>query len=133
MDQVLADRGGLVSASFMMFPLKQHPLARGAAQAALAANQQGKFKEMHEKLFDPGQKPSHDIVIGYAKGLGLDMAKFDKDYEAAASQLEADLAQGEAAGVDSTPTLFINDRKYEGPMYPKYIEMWIDEALVVNR
>jgi protein-disulfide isomerase len=133
MDQVLADRGGLISASFMMFPLKQHTLARGAAQAALAAHQQGKFKEMHDKLFDPSQKPSHDNVISYAKGMGLDMAKFEKDYAAAASQIETDLAQGEAAGVDSTPTLFINDRKYEGPMYPKYIEMWIDEELVVNR
>ena len=33
----------------------------------------------------------------------------------------------------ATPTLFFNDRKYEGPMHPKYIEMWIDEELAVNR
>ena len=54
-------------------------------------------------------------------------------YEAAGTQVASDMAQGEAAGVDSTPTLYFNNRKYKGPMHPKYIEMWIDEELAVNR
>ena len=41
--------------------------------------------------------------------------------------------QGEAVGVEATPTLYFNDRKYEGPLHPKYIVMWIDEELAVNR
>jgi protein-disulfide isomerase len=61
------------------------------------------------------------------------MAKFEKDYEAAGPQVTSDLKQGEDAGVDSTPTLFFNDRRYEGPMTAKYIEMWIDEEAAVNR
>jgi protein-disulfide isomerase len=134
MEQVLSDREGKVVSYFMMFPIEsKHPDARGAAQAALAANQQGKFKEMHDKLFEVTPKLSRDQLTGYAKELGLDMAKFDKAFGELSGQVTSDLAQGEAAGVDSTPTLFFNDRKYEGPMYPKYIEMWIDEELAVNR
>jgi protein-disulfide isomerase len=134
MEQVLADKGGQVAAYFMMFPIEsKHPDARGAAQAALAANQQGKFKEMHDKLFEVTPKLSRDNLTSYAKELGLDMAKFDKAFADANGQVTGDLKQGETAGVDSTPTLFFNDRKYDGPMFPKYIEMWIDEELAVNR
>jgi protein-disulfide isomerase len=134
MEKVLADKGEQATAYFMMFPIESnHPNARGAAQAALAANLQGKFKEMHDKLFEMTPRISRDQIIGFAKGMGLDMAKFEKDYAEVSSLVSSDQKQGEAAGVDSTPTLFFNDRKYEGPMFPRYIEMWIDEELAVNR
>jgi protein-disulfide isomerase len=134
MEQVVADKAGQVSVYFMMFPIEsRHPDSRSAAQAALAANALGKFKEMHDKLFEETPRHSRDNVLGYAKALGLDPAKFQKAYDDASGQVTNDLKQGENAGVDSTPTLFFNDRKYEGPMHPKYIEMWIDEELAVNR
>ncbi len=133
MEKVVADENGKVVEYFMMFPLEKHPDSKSAAQAALAAAQQGKFKEMHDALFDKAPLHDHEHVTGYAKELGLDMAKFEAAYQAALPQVEADVKQGEAAGVDSTPTLIFNDRKYEGPMHPKYIEMWIDEELAVNR
>ena len=72
-------------------------------------------------------------VVGYAKEIGLDPVKFEAAYNAAAAQVSHDLAQGDTAGVESTPTLYFNDRKYEGPLHPKYIVMWIDEELAVNR
>jgi len=133
MEQVLADEQGKVGSYFMMFPLEKHPDSKSAAQAALAANAQGKFKPMHDMLFDKTPQHDHEHVTEYAKAIGLDMAKFAADYQAAAPQVAADLKQGETAGVDSTPTIFFNDRKYEGPMHPKYIEMWIEEELAVNR
>ncbi len=134
MEQVLADKAGQVSLYLLMFPIEsRHPDARSAAQAALAANLQGKFKEMHDKLFEATPHHSRDNVMSYAKALGLDMAKFEKAYEEVSAQVTSDLKQGETAGVDSTPTLFFNNRRYDGPMYPKYIEMWIDEELAVNR
>ena len=134
MEQVLADKSGQVAAYFMMFPIEsKHPDSRSAAQAAIAASQLGKFREMHDKLFDEMPRHNRDSVMAYAKALGLDAAAFQKAYEAASPQVTSDLKQGEQAGVDSTPTLFFNDRKYEGPMHPKYIEMWIDEELAVNR
>src|SRR5690349_7630493 len=128
MEQVLADKAGQVTAYFMMFPIEStHPDSRSAAQAAIAANQVGKFKEMHDKLFEEMPRHNRENVMAYAKALGLDAAAFQKAYDAASPQVTSDLKQGEKAGVDSTPTLFFNDRKYEGPMHPKYIEMWIDE------
>jgi protein-disulfide isomerase len=84
-------------------------------------------------LFAKSPQHNKEAVLGYAKELGLDLAKFDADYAAAASQVEMDRAQGEGAGIESTPTLFFNDRKYEGPQTPKYIGMWIEEELAVNR
>ncbi|MBC7978372.1 MAG: thioredoxin domain-containing protein [Myxococcales bacterium] len=134
LEKVLADKGEQVTAYFMMFPIESnHPNARGAAQAAIAANQQGKFKEMHDKLFELTPKISRDQITSIAKGIGLDMAKFEKDYAEASSQVTSDQKQGDTAGVESTPTLFLNDRKYEGPLFARYIEMWIDEELAVNR
>ncbi|HEX3764976.1 MAG TPA: thioredoxin domain-containing protein [Kofleriaceae bacterium] len=134
LEQVEADKSAEVGVSFLMFPIEsKHPEARSAAQAALAADQQGKFKEMHDKLFAPQAGHGRDAVMGYAKELGLDMAKFQKAYDDTSPQVTADLKQGEDAGVDATPTLFFNDRRYEGPMVAKYIEMWIDEDLAVNR
>ncbi len=133
LDQVMKDEAGKVVEYYMMFPLDKHEGSKSAAQAGLAANAQGKFKEMHELLFDKSPDHDREHVNEYAKSLGLDMQKFDTDYNNALAQVTSDVAQGEKAGVDATPTLFFNNRKYEGPMHPKYIEMWIDEELAVNR
>ncbi|HEY5951182.1 MAG TPA: thioredoxin domain-containing protein, partial [Kofleriaceae bacterium] len=124
---------GKVVEYFMMFPLEKHTDAKSAAMAATAANQMGKFKEMHDLLFARSPQHSKEAVMGYAKELGLDVGKFESLYNAAAAQVAGDIGQGDAVGVDSTPTLFFNDRKYEGPLHPKYIAMWIDEELAVNR
>jgi len=124
---------GKVVEYFMMFPLQQHQNSDSAAMAAVAANQLGKFRDMHHLLFQRSPQHSKDAVTGYAKELGLDPAQFAAAYEAAAAQVSADRGQGDAVGVEATPTLFFNDRKYEGPMHPKYISMWIAEELAVNR
>lgn len=81
MEQVVSDRPAAVSVSYMMFPLESvHREARNASQAALAAARQGKFTEMHDKLFVPQTAHGRDAVMGYAKELGLDMAKFDRSH-----------------------------------------------------
>lgn len=133
MEAVLNDEQGKVVEYFMMFPLEKHPDSKTAAQAALAAAQQGKFKEMHDVLFQNAPQHDHAHCTDYAKQIGLDMPKFEAAFAAALPQVESDVKQGDAAGVDATPTLFFNDRKYSGPMHPKYIEMWIDEELAVMR
>jgi protein-disulfide isomerase len=118
----------------MMFPIEsKHPDSRSAAQAVLAANAQGHFKEMHDVLFAKSPAHNHDAVSGYAKDMGLDMAKFEQDYDRMGAQVTADEKQAEAAGVDSTPTIFFNDRKYDGPIAVKYVEAWIEEELAANR
>ena len=133
LEQVLADREGKISLHYMMFPLSKHTNSNLASQGALAAASMGKFHEMHDILFAKSPAHTRDDIMGYAKELGLDPTAFAAAYDAAEAHVKNDVAQGDAAGVDSTPTLFFNERKYEGPIHPKYIEMWIDEELAVNR
>lgn len=132
LEQVLEAYRDKVSAYFLMFPLGNWPDSKSAAQAALAANELGKFKEMHAALFEHAPQHSREAVMGYAKDLGLDMAKFTAAYEAAGPHVDADHAQGEKVEVHTTPTLFINGRKFSGLSW-KYLTMWIDEEAAVNR
>jgi protein-disulfide isomerase len=133
MEKMLEDEKGKVVAYFMHYTLGGFPQSHDAAQAALAAAAQGKWKEMHDVLFEHRTEHSRDQLEGYAKQLGLDMAKFDKDFTEASAHVDAQHQQGENAGVKSTPTLFINERHYEGPYVPKYMDLWVDEELAVNR
>jgi protein-disulfide isomerase len=132
-EQMLQDEKGKVVAYFMHYTLGGFPQSHDAAQAALAAFAQGKWKEMHDKLYEHRTEHSREQLEGYAKELGLDMAKFDKDFDAVAAHVDAQHQQGENAGVKSTPTLFINERHYEGPYVPKYMDLWVEEELAVNR
>ncbi|MEJ7598029.1 MAG: thioredoxin domain-containing protein [Kofleriaceae bacterium] len=143
LEQVTAAHGANVVEYFMMFPLGTWPDSKSAAQAALAAHAQGKFKEMHAVLFAKAPLHGKEAVTSYAKDLGLDLAKFEADYTAAAGHVELDKSQGTAAWEASTtgpnhdhastPALYFNDRKYEGPLNPRYIGMWIEEEIAVNR
>ena len=133
LDKVAEDKAGQVVFYYLMYPLGNWVDSKSAGQASIAAAAQGKFKEMHEVLFENAPRHNRDAVIGYAKQLGLDVAKFEQTYAAAASQVDSDHAQGKAAGVHQTPTIYFNDRMYAGPPSPKYIGMWIDEEIAVNR
>jgi protein-disulfide isomerase len=105
------------------FPLTSiHPNAQKAAEAAVCAGKQGKYWEMHDKLFAgqaewtvEGTDPS-GFFKTYAKDLGLDTAAFDEclDSGQAAIDVQGDLMAGEAAGVSATPYFFINDLPIRG-------------------
>jgi protein-disulfide isomerase len=133
LDKVIEEQGGKAGFYFMMFPLGNWVDSKSAAQASLAAAAQGKFKEMHALLFQNAPQHNRDAVIGYAKQLGLDIPKFEAAYAEAGPQVDSDHAQGKAAGVEHTPTIYFNDRLYQGPPAPKYFGMWIDEEIAVNR
>jgi protein-disulfide isomerase len=133
-DQVIQELGSEFVIYYKQFPLvSKHPDSHSAAQAALAAQKQDKFKEMHDTLFQRAPAHKRDEVIGYAKELGLDLAKFTADYDALAAEVDTEQAEGDAAGVDHTPTLFFNGVEYTGPHYAKYLAMWIEEEAAVNR
>jgi len=133
LDRVIAERGDKLVTYYLMYPTGNWVDSKSAAQAALAAAQQGKFKDMHATLFARSPAHNREAVMGYAKELGLDLDKFTAAYEQAAPQVESDHAQGEKVGVRGTPTVFLNERRYTGPHSPKYLEMWIDEEVAVNR
>jgi len=94
------------------FPLPMHGYARKAATAALAAAKQGKFWEMHEKLFANQKDLSDAKVIAIAGELGLDMKQFNEDLKdpAIASLIDRDMNNGRQANVQGTPTIFVNGK-----------------------
>jgi len=105
---------------FSNFPLPLHPNAQAAAEAAEAAGSQGKFWEMHDKLFETQSQWSSladptSIYSQYAEELGLDKGKFVEDVSSKANKtrITRDQSDGYAVGVTGTPTFFINGKKQE--------------------
>lgn len=133
LDQIIEEHRDKAAAYFMMYPLGNWVDSPSAAQAAIAAAQQGKFNEMHALLFLRAPRHNREAVMEYAKELGLDVEKFAAAYAAASAQVSSDRAQGEKAGVKTTPTLYINDRKYTNRTSWKYVPLWIEEEVAVNR
>jgi len=101
---------------FKQFPLEIHSEAQMAAEASLAANAQGKFWPMHDKLFANFRKLSRDNIFLWAKESGLDMEKFKVDLQSGKYRpvVEKDVKDGFDAGVQGTPTFFINGQRYNG-------------------
>jgi protein-disulfide isomerase len=107
---------GKVRVFWKNFPLSFHNNAKPAAEAAMAANEQGKFWEMHDKLFANQQNLDAASLEKYAKEIGLDMAKFKAATESHkfAAQIEADVKQGGSVGVQGTPASFVNGHFING-------------------
>jgi protein-disulfide isomerase len=128
--QVETDYAGRITFVVRNFPLRGHPLARPAAQAAEAAALQGKFKEMYHALYDnyaawavapDGQNVSTDETKAraqfdqYAQQLGLDLTKFHLAMNSPLvnAKIDGDLADGARVGVEGTPTIFINGEQFD--------------------
>jgi protein-disulfide isomerase len=105
-----------VKVVFKNFPLNFHKQAEIAAEAALAAGAQGKFWEMHDKIFANQKNISADILKGYAQELNLDMNKFNEDLDTHSYKktIDEDMKLAKGAGVRGTPTFFINGKKLVG-------------------
>lgn len=98
------------------FPLPSHEFAFGAAEAAEAAGLQGKFWEMHNKLFDLSPDLSRDNLVSAAKDLGLAVDKFSKDLDSDPIRQKVlnDQNDGNSLGVNATPTFYVNGTKLVG-------------------
>jgi protein-disulfide isomerase len=101
---------------FKQFPLDTHSEAEFGAEAALAAQAQGKFWEMHDKLYAGFPDLSRKTVMGYAKQIGLDMNRFTSEVDSHKykTRVHAEEQEGEKSGVGGTPTFFLNGKKYNG-------------------
>ncbi len=100
---------------FRNFPLAEmHPDATSAAIAAEAAAEQGKFWEMHDILFEHQSRLDDSSLIKYAEKIGLDLKKFEQDFDRQEIQdkVTDDFESGARSGVNGTPTFFINGKKY---------------------
>jgi len=101
---------------FKFLPLSMHPHAVIAARAAIAAGNQGKFWEMHDVLFANQNRLERADLDNYAKAMQLDLDKFTADFDSAATteRLQRDKALADQLKVRGTPSLFVNNRPYEG-------------------
>jgi protein-disulfide isomerase len=116
---------------FKQYPLDSHPAAAISAAASLAAHQQGKFWPMHDVMFANRSKLSRQSILAWAKEIGLDMKRFtaDLDSDAIKKAVLRDQADGDKAGVEGTPTVFLNGQKYNGDLAPDAIKPVIEGEL----
>jgi len=121
MKKILSDYNGKIYFIYRHFPLPIHKNAMKAGEAAEAAGAQGKFWQMHDRLFETQTAWSEiadptSLFVGYAKSLGIDEEKFKKalDEGTYLSLIQKDLQDGNKAGVNATPTIFVNGKKVEG-------------------
>ncbi len=113
-EQVLGDDLRFV---FRHFPLThKHPHAEGAAEAAEAAAVQGRFWEMHDRLFQSRRALRADDLRRHAVDAGLDLDRFEADLagDAPRDRVALDVESGRESGVGGTPTIFIDGQLYEG-------------------
>jgi len=123
--------GNKVKIAFKHQPLPMHANARLAAAASMAANEQGKFWQYHDKLFANQQSLDRPSLDKYAKEIGLDMKKFDAALDAKKfdERVAADATEAASAGVEGTPTFFINGREIVGAQPIEAFKTIIDDEL----
>ena len=122
--------GDKVRFVFRQYPLSFHKKAQLVAEASLAAHAQGKFWEFHDKVFENQQNIERENLEGYAKDVGLDMAKFkaaldDKTFE---QTVKDDFKLGSDVGVGGTPSFFVGAKRVSEPSV-EAISAMIDEQL----
>ncbi|RKG97900.1 thioredoxin, partial [Corallococcus carmarthensis] len=130
-EQLQKDYGSKLRVVMRQNPLSFHPHAKPAALAALAAGEQGKYWDMHDLLFANNKKLDGDSLEGYAKQIGLDVAKWKADM--ADSRLSATIDKEQALaqqlGASGTPAFFINGRFLSGAQPIDNFKALIDEEL----
>jgi len=106
-----------------------------AAEASLAARDQGKYWEMHDLLLKQSPKLDRASLIKYAQELGLDIKKFTEslDGKKHAAEIERDKKLAVDMDLYNTPTFFINGRKVVGERPFEYFKKIIDEEVSASR
>ncbi len=134
--QVEKSYGSDVRFVFKQNPLPMHPNAPYAAKAAIAAQRQGKFWQMHDRLFEANVSHQPDAlaqskVDEMAREIGLDMERYQRDVNApeTQAQIAADQAQASKLGANGTPHFFINGVRLSGAQPYETFKSTIDAQL----
>ena len=138
--QILGEYKDKVRFVYRNYPLPVHKNAKVAAQAAEAAGAQGKYFEMYDALFgnqkawSESDKALDDYFVKYAKELKLDVEKFTKEVKENKynAKIEKDISDGNAVGVNATPTFYINGVEQVGGLPYDEFKKKVDEALKAN-
>jgi protein-disulfide isomerase len=134
--QVVSEFQGKLNFVFRNFPLQQHRNAYLAARAAEAAGLQSQFWAMHDKLFEnqgawSESSTARDIFVQYAQSLGLNVDRFQTDLfsNAVKAKIDRDLNDGDQAGVNGTPTFYVNGAMIQNPSSVEEFRTAINVAL----
>jgi protein-disulfide isomerase len=116
LQKIKDEYGDEVRFAFKHLPLSMHSKARAAHQAAEAAHRQGKFWDMHDRIFAKPKDLSEETYLRYANEIGLDIEKYESDFSSSSVRkvIDADLAKARELGVSGTPSFFINGRFLSG-------------------
>ncbi|HEY7479374.1 MAG TPA: thioredoxin domain-containing protein [Gemmatimonadales bacterium] len=130
---------GRVRWRYRDFPLQQHQFARLAAHSAACADEQGKYWEQHDRIYEgqsdwAASRDAGDHFREYAQGNGLDLGRYDECMQSGkyAGRIQASLEEGTRAGVSSTPTLLVGDRLYQGRIDSDAIRRLVDSMAPVT-
>ena len=128
LDELVAAYPDDVRVVFQQFPLGMHPGAEPAARASIAAQAQGRFWAMHDRLFAERHAGGSERLVELAIELGLDPDRFraDLEAEATAARVRSEQQKGREIGVRSTPNFFINGRLVEGALKPDALRELVD-------
>jgi len=134
LQQLRDEYKGKIRIAWKNQPLSFHPNAMPAAEAAMAADEQGKFWEFHDALFKRQNELGPALYDEVAKQVGLDMNRFHASLEGHkhAAQIKADMAAGSALGADGTPTFFVNGKKLVGALPIDSFKQVIDAELAAQ-
>lgn len=123
--------GDDVALVFKHLPLRQHSDAPEAHAAAEAAHRQDRFWEMHDLLFASPHDLDPPKLAGFARELGLDVARFERDLasESVRERVEADLREAQQLGISGTPTFYVNGRLLAGAQPFEAFQTMIDQEL----
>ena len=129
METLKKDYGDDIKIAFKHNPLSFHNRAMAAATAAEAAGKQGKFWEMHDKLFENNKDLTDENFAKWAGEIGLDVDQFEKDLtdKALAEKITKQQAQGMTLGARGTPAFFVNGRFLSGAQPVDAFKAIIDE------
>ncbi len=127
--QLLRTFDGSVRLVYRYFPLSGHVRSMPAARAAEAARLQGKFWEMHDRLFEHQRDLGDEDLKKYAQEVGLDMARFQSDMssETVEKRIEASKQEGVKLGVEATPSFYVNGRLFREP--PRALAAYLREEI----
>jgi protein-disulfide isomerase len=116
---------------FKEFPLEIHSQSDLAAAAGVAAHKQGKFWAMHDAMYAHPEDLTRKAILEMAKKSGLDMERFENDLDSTEVRetVVRDVQDGDRAGVDGTPTIFVNNQRYNGPILMQSLKPVLDGVL----
>ena len=131
LDKILADYPADVRMVYKQHPLPMHQNAMPAAEAAMAANAQGKFAAMNEKLLANSSALSRDKYLQIAAEIGLDVKKFTNDIDTHVYKpsIDAQAAEAMKVGATGTPASFVNGRYLSGAQPYEAFKKLIDEEI----